>query len=179
MNFLNLISSWIDINCQITMKCVTILKPKFFHELASDFHDLSRRHERVATRSSNPFVGSFPTIREHSVKRTELGLGWHGRSQLDSWVFPGIPNKFDNTLDIYQLHICIYILYYIKETLSISSSELHPNARHSPLCKRKFRYSWMLTCWLASYPFSWLLKLCTPITRAWSAAAHDNRTYGL
>ena len=37
----------------------------------------------------------------------------HGRSQLDSWVFPGMPNKFGNTLDIYQHHTCIYIFYII------------------------------------------------------------------
>jgi len=45
-----------------------------------------------------------------------------GRSQLDSWEYPGIPNKFINTLDIYQMHTCVYILYYIKERFSSKSA---------------------------------------------------------
>ena len=33
MNLLNLISPWVDIICEVTMKCTTVLKSKFFHQL--------------------------------------------------------------------------------------------------------------------------------------------------
>ena len=40
MNLLNLINSWLNINCQITIKYTTILKLKLFHELntTKDIH---------------------------------------------------------------------------------------------------------------------------------------------
>ena len=37
MNLLNLISPWLNINCQITMKCTTVPKFKLFRELNTAF----------------------------------------------------------------------------------------------------------------------------------------------
>ena len=37
MKLWNLISSWLDITCQITTKCATVSKPKLFHQLNTPF----------------------------------------------------------------------------------------------------------------------------------------------
>ena len=44
INPLNLISPWLDINYQITTKCATVTKPKFFRELNTALVDQDGYH---------------------------------------------------------------------------------------------------------------------------------------
>jgi len=44
MNLLSLISSWLDIICQVTMKCATVPKPKLFRELNTALVDQHGYH---------------------------------------------------------------------------------------------------------------------------------------
>jgi hypothetical protein len=45
----------------------------------------------------------------HTCRAMKHGCVRHGRRQLDSWVFPGIPKNFANTSSIYYSYTYIYL----------------------------------------------------------------------